>query len=106
MIVLNKVDVLRLEELSPEKRGMLKPFEDDADVPLMEMSTITDFGVMDVKTQACDRLLAHRVEMKMRTKKVKSCCWYEFRFWFFFFNEASIFDNCFFFFSINRWNLC
>lgn len=71
MIVLNKVDVLRLDDLPPAKRAVLKPLEDDADLPVVEMSTITDFGVMDVKTQACDRLLAHRVEMKMRTKKVR-----------------------------------
>ncbi|XP_012255458.2 nucleolar GTP-binding protein 1 [Athalia rosae] len=72
MIVLNKVDVLRLEELSEAKREILKPFEGNSEVPLVEMSTITDFGVMDVKTQACDRLLAHRVELKMKTKKMES----------------------------------
>ncbi|XP_046742226.1 nucleolar GTP-binding protein 1 [Diprion similis] len=72
MIVLNKVDVLRLEELPEEKRETLKPFEDDPDLPVIEMSTITDYGVMEVKTQACDRLLAHRVELKMRTKKMES----------------------------------
>ncbi|XP_015514352.1 nucleolar GTP-binding protein 1 [Neodiprion pinetum] len=72
MIVLNKVDVLRLEELPEDKRETLKPFEDDPDLPVIEMSTITDYGVMEVKTQACDRLLAHRVELKMRTKKMES----------------------------------
>lgn len=68
-VVLNKVDVLRLEELSTEKQVILKSLE-DKDVPLLEMSTITDFGVMDVKIQACERLLAYRVDQKIRTKKV------------------------------------
>ncbi|KAJ1560308.1 Nucleolar GTP-binding protein 1 [Cladochytrium tenue] len=34
------------------------------------MSTYTDEGVMDVKKAACDRLLAARVEMKMRGAKM------------------------------------
>ncbi|XP_006609027.1 nucleolar GTP-binding protein 1 [Apis dorsata] len=69
-VILNKVDVLRLEELSTEKQAILKSLE-DKDVPLLEMSTITDFGVMDVKIQACERLLAYRVDQKIRTKKVE-----------------------------------
>ncbi|KOC59347.1 putative nucleolar GTP-binding protein 1 [Habropoda laboriosa] len=69
-VVVNKVDVLRLEEVSAEKRTLLKSLEDN-DVPVLEMSTITDFGVMDVKIQACERLLAFRVDQKMRTKKVE-----------------------------------
>ncbi|XP_043599876.1 nucleolar GTP-binding protein 1-like [Bombus pyrosoma] len=69
-VVANKVDVLRLDELPPEKRALLKSLE-DKDVPVLEMSTITDFGVMDVKVQACERLLAFRVDQKIRTKKVE-----------------------------------
>lgn len=68
----NKADVLRLEELTPEKRTILKSLE-DKEVPVLEMSTITDFGVMDVKLQACERLLAYRVDQKIRTKKVLKC---------------------------------
>merc|ERR1719187_107838 len=37
----------------------------------MEMSTVTEEGVMEVKTQACDILLQHRVEMKYKNKKVE-----------------------------------
>ncbi|XP_068971276.1 nucleolar GTP-binding protein 1 [Bombus flavifrons] len=69
-VVANKADVLRLDELPPEKRALLKSLE-DKDVPVLEMSTITDFGVMDVKIQACERLLAFRVDQKIRTKKVE-----------------------------------
>ena len=71
MIVLNKVDVLRLEELPAEKREALKDLENDPNVPLMEMSTVNDFGVMEVKTEACERLLSFRVDQKIRTKKVE-----------------------------------
>lgn len=68
-VVMNKVDVLRLDELSIEKRRILNALE-DKDVPVLEMSTITEVGVMDVKIQACERLLAFRVDQKIRTKKV------------------------------------
>jgi len=68
--VLNKTDIVRLSELSPEKRAILKSLENDANIPMLEMSTITDVGVMEVKLEACERLLAFRVDQKIKTKKV------------------------------------
>lgn len=41
-----------------------------AGFPVVETSTLTEEGVMQVKTEACDRLLAHRVETKMKGNKV------------------------------------
>ena len=70
IVVCNKVDVLRLDDLPKEKRDILKVLEDDENIPVIEMSTATDFGVMEVKTEACERLLAFRVDQKMKTKKV------------------------------------
>lgn len=64
------MDIVRLDEFSPEKRAVLKPLEDDANVPVLEMSTVTDVGVMEVKMEACERLLAFRVDQKIKTKKV------------------------------------
>ncbi|XP_034189273.2 nucleolar GTP-binding protein 1 [Osmia lignaria lignaria] len=69
-VVMNKADVLRLDELPVEKRTILNALE-DKDVPVLEMSTITEVGVMDVKIQTCERLLAFRVDQKIRTKKVE-----------------------------------
>jgi hypothetical protein len=40
-------------------------------VPVMRMSTMTEQGVQEVKIEACERLLGHRVTEKMRTKKVQ-----------------------------------
>lgn len=71
LVVVNKVDVLSLEDLPEEKRAILKEIEDDEKIPLYEMSTITDKGVMDVKTAACERLLAYRIDQKLKTKKVE-----------------------------------
>merc|ERR1739838_1249152 len=36
----------------------------------MEMSTMNESGVAEVKIEACDRLLAHRIENKIKNKKV------------------------------------
>ena len=36
----------------------------------MEMSTVNEEGVSEVKIEACDKLLAHRIEHKIKTKKV------------------------------------
>lgn len=40
-------------------------------VTLLSMSTISEEGVMTVKTEACNQLLAQRVEVKMKSKKAK-----------------------------------
>lgn len=37
---------------------------------MIPMSNISDEGVMTVRNEACERLLAQRVEVKMRSKKV------------------------------------
>ena len=38
-------------------------------VTLPPMSTVTEEGVMTVRNEACDQLLAQRVEIKMKSKK-------------------------------------
>uniref|UniRef100_T1ICJ4 Nucleolar GTP-binding protein 1 n=1 Tax=Rhodnius prolixus TaxID=13249 RepID=T1ICJ4_RHOPR len=68
--VFNKCDVTRIEELSEENKALLKVFPDEK-VPLLSMSTITEEGVSEVKQQACDNLLAFRVESKTQCKKVE-----------------------------------
>ncbi|KAB0804125.1 hypothetical protein PPYR_01095 [Photinus pyralis] len=70
IVVANKTDIVKLEELTPERRALLKELEEDPEIPLLEMSTVTDYGVMEVKSQACEKLLSYRVNQKMRTKKV------------------------------------
>ncbi|CAG9764065.1 unnamed protein product [Ceutorhynchus assimilis] len=70
IIVANKTDIVKLEELSPERRAVLKEIEEDNEISFMEMSTITDEGVMEVKIESCEKLLSFRVDQKMRSKKV------------------------------------
>lgn len=68
--VVNKIDVVELNELPAEKRQAIASIENDENIPLVQMSTMTEMGVMEVKTEACERLLSHRVDQKMRTRKV------------------------------------
>ncbi|CAG9573614.1 unnamed protein product [Danaus chrysippus] len=85
IVVLNKMDVIKPEELAPNKKKLIEDLEArcakdnvvNADtnselrtVPIMRMSTMTEEGVQEVKIEACERLLGHRVTEKMRTKKV------------------------------------
>jgi nucleolar GTP-binding protein len=70
IVVANKVDIIQLDDLASGKQAVLKDLREDSDVTVMEMSTVTDLGVMEVKTEACERLLSFRVDQKMRSKKV------------------------------------
>lgn len=69
--MLSKSDILKLKDLPADRREAFKPFEQEG-VPLLEMSSHTGDGVMQVKTDACDALLAYRVDQKLRTKKVEN----------------------------------
>ncbi|XP_050687634.1 GTP-binding protein 4-like [Eriocheir sinensis] len=74
IVACNKVDITGLEDLEqnhPEKRALVAQIEKE-NVPVMQMSTLTQKGVMEVKKEACDRLLAMRVDAKMRTRKADS----------------------------------
>lgn len=70
ILVANKIDILKLDDLPNDKRALIADLEKDETLKIVEMSTVTDVGVMEVKTEACERLLCYRVDQKMRTKKV------------------------------------
>jgi len=69
IVVVNKLDVKKIEELSEERKQLFDDIKKDG-IPVMEMSTMNEVGVAEVKIEACDRLLAHRIENKIKTKKV------------------------------------
>lgn len=69
IICLNKIDILTLDDLAEERRNLFKEFQDEG-IPIIPMSTLSEEGVMKVKTEACDRLLAQRVEVKLKNKKI------------------------------------
>lgn len=69
LICTNKVDVVRLEDLPKEKAEQFKVFEESG-IPILSMSTLTEEGVMDVKIQACEKLLQYRIDTKIKGRKV------------------------------------
>ncbi|XP_054266710.1 nucleolar GTP-binding protein 1 [Macrosteles quadrilineatus] len=69
IVVCNKTDIVKVEELPEEKKELMKVFEESS-VPVMQMSTLTEVGVAEVKEQACETLLAFRVESKAAGKKL------------------------------------
>ncbi|KAI1726562.1 nucleolar GTP-binding protein 1 (NOG1) domain-containing protein [Ditylenchus destructor] len=66
-IGLNKVDILRRADLSPEKEAVLEKLEKQ-NVPIIEISTLSEEGIVDLRDKACDALLAQRVERKLHVK--------------------------------------
>ncbi|CAH1403819.1 unnamed protein product [Nezara viridula] len=69
LVIANKCDVLKVDELSPEKQSCLDTFKEAA-IPILSMSTVTEEGVSEVKQEACEMLLSYRVETKLASKKV------------------------------------
>ncbi|XP_031641111.1 nucleolar GTP-binding protein 1 [Contarinia nasturtii] len=69
--VINKIDVMDLNDLSADRKAALARIESDENIPIMQMSTMTELGVNEVKVEACERLLSYRVAQKSRTKKVE-----------------------------------
>ncbi|XP_018534380.1 nucleolar GTP-binding protein 1 [Lates calcarifer] len=69
IIVANKCDVKKINELSEENQKIFADLSAQG-ISVTETSTLTEEGVMQVKTEACDWLLAHRVDTKMKGKKV------------------------------------
>lgn len=69
IIVANKCDVKKISELSEEDQKVFAQLTAEG-ISVIETSTLTEEGVTQVKNEACDRLLAARVETKMKGKKV------------------------------------
>lgn len=72
MLVMNKIDVTRLEDLTPENRAFVDEILNSEGVLNVQVSCYTDEGVMELKNKACDALLQHRVDTKLKGNKVNS----------------------------------
>eukprot|EP00051_Salpingoeca_urceolata_P005814 m.77685 g.77685 ORF g.77685 m.77685 type:complete len:641 (+) comp14556_c0_seq2:1182-3104(+) len=71
MVVVNKCDTTPIAEATPEAQAHIAALREQG-VDVMEMSTLTEDGVSDVKNTACEKLLAHRVEAKKKGQKITS----------------------------------
>ncbi|KAH9839029.1 P-loop containing nucleoside triphosphate hydrolase protein [Rhodofomes roseus] len=72
MLVINKIDVTRLDDISPESRAMVEEIINSEGVMHVQVSCYTDEGVMELKNKACDALLEHRVDQKLKGNKINS----------------------------------
>jgi len=70
IVVSNKMDIVRRSEFTEEKEVIFKDIEKEIGRDILEMSTTTEEGVIEVKNTSCDLLLQHRVELKYKSKKV------------------------------------
>eukprot|EP01114_Cavostelium_apophysatum_P001096 TRINITY_DN1093_c0_g2_i1.p1 TRINITY_DN1093_c0_g2~~TRINITY_DN1093_c0_g2_i1.p1 ORF type:complete len:649 (+),score=207.17 TRINITY_DN1093_c0_g2_i1:167-2113(+) len=68
IVVANKIDVVRLDQLKPEDKALLDSII-TKDVTFVTMSNMSEEGISAVKQIACDKLLEQRVEAKIQTKK-------------------------------------
>ncbi|PGH27967.1 hypothetical protein AJ80_00221 [Polytolypa hystricis UAMH7299] len=66
-VVINKIDIVRPEDLDPTSQAELQEILKPGDVELLQLSCTTAEGVTAVKNAACDRLLAERVAQKLKT---------------------------------------
>ncbi|KAG5638221.1 hypothetical protein H0H81_001222 [Sphagnurus paluster] len=72
LLVINKIDVMRLEDLYPDSRALVQEIIDSEGVQCVQVSCYSEEGVMDLKNKACDALLAHRVDTKLKGSKITS----------------------------------
>ncbi|KAF2559706.1 hypothetical protein F2Q68_00013157 [Brassica cretica] len=69
VIVCNKTDLVSVESLSEEDLKLIEEMKTEEAV-VLNMSTLTEEGVMAVKNAACEKLLDQRVEEKMKSRRV------------------------------------
>ena len=50
MVIANKCDVIKIDELSPEKVSCLDIFKESG-IPIFSMSTVTEEGVSEIKQE-------------------------------------------------------
>lgn len=71
MLVISKIDTLRLEQLDGEAADLVKEILNRGDgVEVTQLSTFTDEGVIESRNMACEKLLASRVDIKMKASKI------------------------------------
>ena len=70
LLVANKRDLRKLEDVDPAQRALIDTMVGTGDTRLLSMSNATTEGVSAVMQAGCDLLLQHRVEKKLKSKRV------------------------------------
>lgn len=73
-VVFNKIDVVRPEDLDPERKALIETMEKlpDIHVQFLQLSCITEEGIMEVRNKACDILLSSRLEHKTKNARMSN----------------------------------
>ena len=71
IVVANKTDQQPWETLEKDKKDLIEELVKDANCFLMTMSNMSEEGVSEVKSAACDKLLAARVDSRVSGKKIE-----------------------------------
>ncbi|OAA61446.1 nucleolar GTP-binding protein [Cordyceps fumosorosea ARSEF 2679] len=71
-VVINKIDVTRPEDLEPELKAELEGILKAGEVEMLQLSCNTQEGVQEVKNAACERLIAERVNQKLKAGTANS----------------------------------
>ncbi|MCJ1370689.1 Nucleolar GTP-binding protein 1 [Loxospora ochrophaea] len=66
-LVINKIDIMRPEDLDIETKEQLDSLLKNGDVELLQLSCATTEGITEVKNAACERLIADRVAQKLKS---------------------------------------
>jgi nucleolar GTP-binding protein len=66
-VVINKIDIMKPEDLDAETQEKLKSILKSGEVELLQLSCITTEGVTQVKNAACERLIEERVAQKLKS---------------------------------------
>jgi nucleolar GTP-binding protein len=69
-LAINKIDRAKPEDLDPESQVLLQSIFADGTVEKLELSCATEMGVMEARNRACERLLALRVEQKLKGARI------------------------------------
>lgn len=69
MLVLNKIDLIRPEAVPEEDKALLQALLDQG-VEFANSSCVSEEGLMELRNRSCDKLLATRVEIKMKSQKI------------------------------------
>lgn len=69
LVVLNKVDLVRPDDIAEEDKALLQVLMNEGH-EFAQSSCVTDEGVMGVRNLACEKLLAQRVDLKMKGQRI------------------------------------
>lgn len=66
MVVLNKSDIIKKEDLSETNQELIKSLTTVPGIEIMDASCHEEDNVMQVRNQACEKLLTARIEQKLK----------------------------------------